>query len=93
MSNISELIKRSSMTGVEYVPLWSVTIWDKKFTSVDRKKQPEVYDYHYFLANELKPIVVEDGDVKILTTSTTNVFTTSDVIASTLRDETLISMF
>ncbi len=92
MSNISELIKRSSMTGVEYVPLWSVTIWDKKFTSVDRKKQPEVYDYHYFLANELKPIVVEDGDVKILTTSTTNVFTTEELAGEYVVDREIVAI-
>lgn len=30
MSRLDELIQEKCSNGVEYVPLWSVTIWDKK---------------------------------------------------------------
>ena len=39
-SKLDELIQQYCPDGVEFVPLWSVTIWDKKFNSVDKKKQP-----------------------------------------------------
>lgn len=92
MSNVTNMIAQLCPGGVEYVPLWSVTIWDKKFNSVDRKKQPKVFDYHYFLASELKPIVVEEGDVKILTTSTTDLYTTEDLAGEYVVDREIVAI-
>ena len=53
MSKLEKLINELCPNGVEYVPLWSVTIWDKKFNSVDRKKQPKSINYPYLLAKDL----------------------------------------
>ena len=43
MSKLSEMIKKLCPNGVEYRPLWSVTIWDKKFNAVDRAEHPQQY--------------------------------------------------
>ena len=73
MTRLEELIKEYCPGGVEYVPLWSVTTWDKKFNAVDDYKQPKTYKYHYFFANDLKRYVVEGGDIKILTTNISDI--------------------
>ena len=31
------------------IPLWQVTIWDKKFNNVDKKWQPKTIKYKYLL--------------------------------------------
>lgn len=85
MNSVNKLIKELCPSGVEYKPLWSLTYWDKKFNAVDKAKQKKVFKYHYFLAADLKELETENGDVKILTTSQTDLWTTiekaSDFIA------------
>ncbi|WP_347292441.1 restriction endonuclease subunit S, partial [uncultured Brachyspira sp.] len=84
MSKLEELLKKECPDGVEYVPLWSVTIWDKKFNSVDKDKQKTTIKYKYYLADELKELVVENGDVKILTTNISNLFTLEKLVSNSL---------
>ena len=79
MSNLTYLDKLLFSIEVEWKPLWKVTIWDKKFNAVDKFKQPEVKKYHYFLSNEIKPLIVEGGNVKLLTTNITDLYTTEDL--------------
>lgn len=80
MSKIDELIKEKCPDGMEYKPLWELTTWDKKFNAVDNSKQPKVLKYHYYLANDLKLLIKEGGDIKILTTNKSNLFTTKDLV-------------
>ena len=54
--------------GVECKPLWSVTIWDKKFQSVEKSKQSKIINYPYLLASELFALEQEGGDVFLLST-------------------------
>ena len=68
MNNLSALITELCPNGVEYVPLWSVTIWDKRFNSVDRIKQPTAITYPYLLAADLFAMQQENGDVFLLST-------------------------
>ncbi|CCG56654.1 putative type I restriction endonuclease S subunit HsdS [Brachyspira pilosicoli WesB] len=84
MSKLEEFLKKECPDGVEYVPLWSVTIWDKKFNSVDKDKQKTTIKYKYYLADELKELVVENGDVKILTTNISNLFTLEKLVSNSL---------
>ena len=53
MSKLEDLINKLCPAGVEFKQLWEVTIWDKKFNSVDKTKQPKVNSYPYLLASEL----------------------------------------
>ncbi|WP_254534388.1 restriction endonuclease subunit S [Sphingobacterium sp. LZ4M12] len=88
MSKIDELIAQYCPDGVEYKTVWEVTAWDKKFNSVDNYKQPKVRKYKYYLANELKPMIVSNGTIKILTTNVSDLFT-SEVFAegNAIEDE------
>ena len=42
MSKLDELIKEYCPDGVNMVPLWSVTAWDKRFNAVDKSMQSKV---------------------------------------------------
>ena len=53
MSKLEELIQQLCPNGVELQYLWKVTIWDKKFNSVDRDKQPKVINYSNFAVVKL----------------------------------------
>ncbi|TVL60041.1 type I restriction endonuclease subunit S [Brachyspira hyodysenteriae] len=86
MSVLEDLIKKHCPNGVEYVPLWSITIWDKKFNSVDKKKQSNTIKYKYYLADELKQLIVPNGNVKILTTNCSDLFTVEELVNDTLTD-------
>ena len=93
MSKIDELIKEKCPNGVKYRPLWELTTWDKKFNAVDNSKQPKVLKYYYYLANDLKPLVKEDGDIKILTTNESELFTTEDdVKPDTITDQEVVAI-
>ena len=74
MNKLEQLRKELCPNGVEFVPLWSVTIWDKKFNSVDRKKQPKSINYPYLLAKDLFALEVENGDVFLLRTACHRVY-------------------
>ncbi len=77
---------------VKFVPLWSVTAWDKKFNAVDRNKQKTVLDYYYFLAGDLKPLICDDGEVKILTTSTSNLFTKAELVEGKYVEREIVAI-
>ena len=68
MSKLQELIQRLCPDGVEYRPLWILTIWDKKFNGVNRSMQPKIISYPYVLANVFDEIEDERGDVRLLST-------------------------
>ena len=73
-------------------PLWSVTIWDKKFNSVATGKQTTAIKYHYLLAGDLKEKIVPGGNVKLLTTSETDWWTTEDKVAGLVSEGEIVSI-
>ncbi|WP_157150394.1 restriction endonuclease subunit S [Brachyspira sp. SAP_772] len=77
---------------VEYVPLWSVTIWDKKFNSVDRKKQPEVINYPYLLASDLFAMEQDSGDVFLLSTGEKTGWTTEKIAGNNLCNGEVVTI-
>lgn len=76
MSKLQELIKELCPEGVEFRKLWNVTIWDKKFNSVDKSKQPKVISYPYLLAKELFLLEQCNGNVFLLSTGEQTGWTT-----------------
>lgn len=68
MSRLNELIGELCPDGVEYKKLWEVTIWNKRFNSVDNNKQPKIIKYHIYKSNDLDSMAVEDGNIRIMTT-------------------------
>jgi len=73
-------------------PLWAVTTWDKKFNSVAPGKQKSAIKYHYLLAGDLKENIVSGGNVKLLTTSETDWWTTEDKVAGLVSEGEIVSI-
>lgn len=92
MSKLDDLIKEKCPNGVKFEPLWKLTTWDKKFNAVDSNKQPKVIKYYYYLANDLKPLIVDNGNVKILTTNTSDLWTTEELAGDTISDGEVVAM-
>ena len=76
----------------ENVPLWSITIWDKKFNNVDKNWQPSVRKYKYLLADELEAIKVKNGDVKVLYTGKDTGFTTEELAGDSLAEGEIVAI-
>lgn len=92
MSKLEQLIKELCPNGVEFVPLWSVTIWDKKFNSVDRKKQPKSINYPYLLAKDLFALEVENGDVFLLSTGEQTGWTNEELAGDNLCEGEVVTI-
>ena len=92
MSKLDDLISELCPDGVEYLPLWSVTIWDKKFNAVDRNKQPKVENYKYLLANDLFAMEVENGDVFLLSTGEQTGWTTEEMAGEYLKEGEVVTI-
>ncbi|MGT2649850.1 restriction endonuclease subunit S [Streptococcus troglodytae] len=92
MTKIEDMIKELCPDGVEWKELWEVTIWDKKFNSVSKFKQQLVDKYEYLLAKDLSQMVVSDGDIKILTTSPSNLWTTEYVAGGEFFDKEIVAI-
>ncbi len=92
MSRIDELIKKRSKEEVQIKPLWELTIWDKKFNSVDRSCQTKINPHNYLLAAELRSLEVEGGNVKLLTTSISEIYTTEGLAGDNLKEGEIVSI-
>lgn len=77
---------------VEWKPLWSITTWDKRFNAVEKEKQPKVIKYHYYLASELKPLIVNGGNVKLLTTNESDIWTTEELVQNNISEGEIIAI-
>ena len=77
---------------VEWKHVWEVTIWDKKFNAVDNYKQPKTIKYNHLLAKEIKELVVEGGDIKLLTTNETDLWTTKELAGSNISNSEVVAI-
>lgn len=92
VSKIKKLIDQLCTDGVEYRPLWQITIWDKRFNEVENYKQPIVAKYKYLLAAELKALEVASGDIKLLTTNNSDLWTTQNSTGDTPAEAEIIAI-
>ena len=92
MSKLKELIDRLCPNGVPFRPLWELTIWDKKFNGVDKKKQPKIISYPYLLAKDMKALEQEDGDVTLLSTGEYIGHTTEELAGSYLCEGEVVTI-
>lgn len=74
------------------IPLWSITIWDKKFNNVEKEWQPQVKKYKYLLADELDSIRTESGDIRILYTGKDTGFTTEELAGDAIADGEVVTI-
>ena len=74
------------------IPLWKITIWDKRFNNVDNEWQPKTIKYNYLLSDELNSIKYEDGDVRILYTGKEVGYTTEELAGQNLSEGEIVSI-
>ena len=77
---------------VEWRKIWEVTIWDKKFNAVEKYKQPKIIKYHYLLAKDIKKLIVENGNVKLLTTNTSDLWTKEDLVKDIMSEGEIVAI-
>lgn len=92
MSELNDIITKLCPDGVPYKPMWAITTWDKKFNGVDKKKQPAINRHHYYLAKELEPLIAPNGDIKVLTTSPSDLYTTAELAKGNIKDGEIVAI-
>jgi len=92
MSKVKQLIAELCPEGWEQVPLWKVTIWDKRFNAVDRDKQPKVINYPYLLAADLFALKQDRGDIFLLSTGEQTGWTTEKMAGAYLREGEVVTI-
>lgn len=92
MNQLEALVKTLCPNGVEYRFMWELTTWDKKFTGIEKFKQPLVIKYHYFLANELKSLETEKGNIKLLYTNTYQGVTTEELAGEYISEGEIVAI-
>ena len=92
MNRIQRMIAELCPNGVEYVPLWTVTTWDKKFNAVDRAKQPTVINYPYLLAKDLFALEQKGGNVFLLSTGEKTGWTTEELAGDYLCEGEVVTI-
>lgn len=70
--------------NVKVMPLYEITIWDKKFNGIEKNMQERVIKYPYLLADELLAMKRSSGDVFLLSTGENVGWTTEDVAGNNL---------
>ena len=78
MSKVEELLAKYNPEGVDNIPLWELTAWDKKFNAVDKSMQKKVIKYKYYLAKDLDALVDDTGDIRILYTNEKVAYTSEE---------------
>ena len=68
MPKLDYLIEKLCPNGVEFKPLWSLTVWDKRFNGIDKDKQKKVISYKYYLSTDFNKVEREKGDIKYIPT-------------------------
>ena len=77
---------------VTNVPLWSVTIWDKKYNAVEKEWQSQTKRYKYLLSDELDRICVEGGSVRLLYTGKDIGYTTEELAGDALAEGEIVAI-
>lgn len=92
MSRIDELIQQMCPDGVECKPLWSIVIWDKKFSGVPSEQQTRTCKFKHVDAKTLRSIRTDSGDVKLLSTGNFDGFTNGRISASYVNSGEVIAI-
>ena len=78
MSKVEELLAKYNPNGIDDIPLWELTAWDKRFNAVDKSMQKKVVKYKYYLAKDLDELVDDIGDIRILYTNERVAYTSEE---------------
>ena len=74
------------------VPLWTVTIWDKKYKNVNSDWQPQTIKYSYLLSDALDKCKRPDGDIRILYTGKEVGYTFEELVSDYVNEGEIIAI-
>ena len=93
MSKINDLIKELCPNGVEYLELYKVVKWNKKFSGVNNDWQNEIFTTKSNIsAQELKSLLFEDGNIKLLSTGNFDGYTSGTAYDGPVDDYEIITI-
>ena len=92
MNRIEQLINELCPNGVEYKKLANVTIWDKKFNSINKDLQTKVVSFKHVSAQVLKSLYSNGGDIVLLSTGNFYGKTTFDLAEKYVNKGEVISI-
>lgn len=87
-----KLIEEKCPDGVPEIPLYKVTIWDKKFKEVEKYKQPKIIKYKVMLAADLFALEQESGDVFLLSTGEQTGWTTEELAGDKMQEGEVVTI-
>lgn len=79
-------------TGWEEKKIWEITDWDKRFQSVTKGKQRKILSFKHILAETMKTISVDDGDIKLLATGKFDGYTTESLAGNNLNEGEVLTL-
>ncbi|MEA4191340.1 restriction endonuclease subunit S [Mycoplasma sp. 2248] len=89
--SIENFLSANNIKNVQIKKLYEVTIWSKSFANFDKTKllKSEI-NYKSILSKEAKELVVENGDIKLLTTYPSDMFTSTDIWDGDVYEEEIV---
>jgi type I restriction enzyme S subunit len=91
------MIKKLCPSGVEFKYLWQITVWDKRFSGIDKEKQDKTCSFKHISAKDLKGLFVSDkasqtNNVKLLATGKFEGYTTEKLAGENLNEGEIITI-
>lgn len=77
---------------VEWLPLWKITIWNKKFQNIDKSKQDKLNKFKSVSSIMLKDINLKTGNVKLLSADNFNGWTNEILAGENLSEGEIITL-
>ncbi len=77
---------------VEWLPLWKITIWNKKFQNTDKSKQDKLNKFKSISSNTLKDINLKTGNVKLLSANNFEGWTNEILAGENLSEGEIITL-
>lgn len=87
---LKEIIKNSNIVAEKY--LWEITIWDKKFNSVEKFKQNQTIKYTVMLASDLFKLQQNEGSVFLLSTGEQTGWTTEEIAKGLISEGEVVTI-
>ncbi|CCF80871.1 type I restriction enzyme S protein (fragment) [Helicobacter bizzozeronii CCUG 35545] len=80
------------MRDLDFVPLYALTLWDRRFKNVPKEWQPTTTSFKHVSATRLKALNQEGGEVKLLSTGIFDGYTTQKLAGADLNTGEVISL-
>lgn len=92
MTDLNYITKLLDGANVEWMPLWKVSDWDKKFNGISKEKQPKILKFTHISAKKLKELNLKGGSVKLLSTGLFEGYTTTKMASGIINDGEVITI-